>query len=82
MGHYLLKDSPKTGTGDLLISVQAITPILLPVISDEEDNQLNERLLDLINSPTELKEKTINALVYQLYRLTNEEIHFIEQRYE
>ena len=24
MGHYLLKDAPKTGTGDLLVSVQAI----------------------------------------------------------
>ena len=24
MGHYLLKDAPKTGTGDLLISVQAV----------------------------------------------------------
>jgi type II restriction/modification system DNA methylase subunit YeeA len=27
MGHYLLKDAPKTGTGDLLISVQAVEPI-------------------------------------------------------
>ena len=31
MGHYMLKDSPKTGTGDLLVSVQAIEPILIPM---------------------------------------------------
>ena len=30
MGHYLLKDSPKTGTGDVLVSVQAMEPILIP----------------------------------------------------
>lgn len=35
MGHYLLKDSPKTGTGDLLVSVQAIEPIKIPQIQDE-----------------------------------------------
>ena len=28
MGNYLLKDSPKTGTGDLLVSVQAIEPVM------------------------------------------------------
>jgi hypothetical protein len=27
MGHYLLKDAPKTGTGDLLVSVQAVSPL-------------------------------------------------------
>ena len=36
IGHYLLKDSPKTGTGDLLISVQAIEPLKIPLISDGE----------------------------------------------
>ena len=24
MGHYMLKDAPTTGTGDLLVSVQAV----------------------------------------------------------
>jgi len=35
MGHYLMKDSPKTGTGDLLVSVQAIEPIKIPQIANE-----------------------------------------------
>ena len=30
IGHYLLKDAPKTGTGDLLVSVQAIEPSSWP----------------------------------------------------
>ena len=37
MGHYLLKDAPKTGTGDLLISVQAIEPLRIPIISETEN---------------------------------------------
>ena len=30
MGHYLLNNAPRTGTGDLLISVQAVEPIKVP----------------------------------------------------
>lgn len=36
MGHYLMKDAPKTGTGDLLISVQAIEPLKIPRIVNQE----------------------------------------------
>ena len=36
MGHYLMKDAPKTGTGDLLISVQAIEPLKIPQIENQE----------------------------------------------
>ena len=34
MGHFLLKEAPKTGTGDLLISVQAVEPIKVPELED------------------------------------------------
>lgn len=40
MGHYLLKDSPKTGTGDLLVSVQAIEPIKVPVPSESLEKKI------------------------------------------
>ena len=30
MGNHMLQDSPKTGTGDLLISVQAVKPLRIP----------------------------------------------------
>ena len=45
MGHYLLKDAPKTGTGDLLISVQAVEPIKLPSVTHELNIEF-KRLLD------------------------------------
>src|SRR5699024_1825473 len=31
MGHHMMKDAPQTGTGDLLISVQAIEPLKIPI---------------------------------------------------
>ncbi|MDR3272810.1 MAG: type II restriction endonuclease, partial [Flavobacteriaceae bacterium] len=35
LGNYMLQDSPKTGTGDLLISVQAIEPLKIPMPDTE-----------------------------------------------
>lgn len=69
IGHYMLKDSPKTGTGDLLVSVQAIEPILIPMHKDTED--LFERLLKIIleDNPEEI-EKEINLLAFKLYNLS------------
>lgn len=37
MGHYLLNGAPRTGTGDLLISVQAVEPVRVPVIDDSDE---------------------------------------------
>ena len=55
MGHYLLKDSPKTGTGDLLVSVQAMEPILIPFDKNIE-LQLNAILKIYLDNPlVELK---------------------------
>jgi hypothetical protein len=66
----MLQDSPKTGTGDLLISVQAIEPLKIPIPNIETEQQV-ERLL-------QAKEyKAIDKLVYQLYGLNAEEIGFI-----
>ena len=47
MGHYLLKDAPKTGTGDLLISVQAVEPIKLPSVTYEINIEF-KRLLEMM----------------------------------
>ena len=48
MGKYLLKNSPKTGTGDLLISVQAIEPIKVPAISKETGKMFESYFNDLL----------------------------------
>lgn len=70
MGHYLLKDAPKTGTGDLLISVQAVEPIKVPHIEDEENKNFAEYLKTR-------KELEINQRVFKLYGLSPEEITYV-----
>ena len=44
MGHYLLQDTPTTGTGDLLVSVQAVEPLLIPPPRDDSFDELFNRL--------------------------------------
>ena len=44
MGHYLLQDAPTTGTGDLLVSVQAIEPLLIPLPQDDSLDRLFDQL--------------------------------------
>ena len=74
MGHYLLKDSPKTGTGDLLISVQAVEPIKVPQISQAENDTFTY-YLDTNN------EEEINHKVFKLYDLSNDEINYINENF-
>lgn len=77
VGHYLLKDAPKTGTGDLLISVQAVEPIKIPKPSISElefekclEAQLKTETFDISNQ--------INRMVYRLYGLSEDEISYVE----
>ena len=78
MGHYLLKDSPKTGTGDLLVSVQAIEPAHIPY--NALYNGILSSLLDKqIDSPSEATEKEINDIVYTIYGLSLEEREYVTQ---
>jgi hypothetical protein len=85
MGHYLLKDAPKTGTGDLLISVQALEPVRIPMLSQEEQ----QPFIDLVNqilaakaanpaTDTSALESEIDEMVYDLYSLTEDEIAIIK----
>lgn len=84
MGRYLLKDSPKTGTGDLLVSVQAIEPIKVPVISINENNEFENLFDKLLNSihennfeQTEQLHTNINNKLFKLYNLNQSEINYI-----
>ena len=67
MGHYLLKDAPKTGTGDLLISVQAVEPIKLPSVTHELNIEF-KRLLEMMiancsdDIENEISQKIFNPL--------------------
>ena len=76
MGHYLLKDSPKTGTGDLLVSVQAIEPIKVPY-SLKEQTALALLLKQKEESINSSFEEQINTTVFSLYGLSSEEITYV-----
>ena len=77
MGHYLLKDSPKTGTGDLLVSIQAIEPISIPYISEYE-RQLTNLLKRQIAGYDEAIEEEINNIVFTIFGLSLEEREYVK----
>ena len=78
MGHYLLKDSPKTGTGDLLVSVQAIEPASIPY-DEQQEKQLSVLLKKQIANPSNATEKEINDIVFTMYSLSPNEQEYIMQ---
>ena len=78
MGHYLLKDSPQTGTGDLLVSVQALEPIRIPYNS-RYDKQLSSLLLTQISNISDVTEEEINDIVFTIYGLSPTEREYITQ---
>ena len=81
MGHYLLKDSPKTGTGDLLVSVQAIDPIRVPYKCEHEEKLSN--LLKLqVTCHNEDVEEEINRIVFSIFDLSTEEQEYIKLNQE
>ena len=84
VGHYLLQDSPKTGTGDLLISVQALEPLKIPCINNKDEIEIIA-LTDYLSLSKNKKnthniaeiEREINNMIYSLYNLNDDEISFI-----
>jgi hypothetical protein len=76
MGHYLLKDSPKTGTGDLLVSVQAIEPVRVPYYA-KYDSKLSNLLDRQITNCTIGVEKEINDIVFSMYGLSPNEQEYV-----
>ena len=77
MGRYLLQNAPKTGTGDLLISVQAVEPIRIPLPDDTTDKRFKDLLQNLKEFNSADFQAKIDNEVWHLYRLTTEEIHYI-----
>ena len=83
--YQLFETAPKTGMGDMIISVQALEPLLVYYPTDEEE-QMFVKLVDEIieakkqnpNADTGKLECKIDELVYQLYGLTDEEIRIVE----
>ena len=74
IGHYLLKDAPKTGTGDLLISVQAIEPLKIPLVTDVAPYV--DELHEILNG-SRLAEDRVFTLLADLYDFNQEERDYI-----
>ena len=81
IGHYLLKDAPKTGTGDLLISVQAVDPIKIPIITAEQNLEFEKALKKLFYCKEINNEKEISCKIFDLYNLSPEEQRYIEDNF-
>ena len=84
MGNYLLKDSPKTGTGDLIISVQALEPAKVPLLSKSEQTRficLLENILECIHKGFDYTdyENELEILSFDSYGLTNDEREFVKK---
>ena len=77
MGHYLLNGAPRTGTGDLLISVQAVEPIKIPPISPTINNTCKVLIDKAIRNLDTSVEDEIDDLVFSLYGLTDEEKKYL-----
>ena len=81
MGHYLMKNSPQTGTGDLLISVQAIEPLKIPIPDVSTEKSFADTLDILLNKQNNKKlEEQLSGMIYEIYKLDQNEIAFIESQ--
>jgi adenine-specific DNA-methyltransferase len=81
----LFRLSPKTGTGDLIISVQALNQLRVPFPTEKQEatvvNILDQILSIKNNNPLaniSLLEQEINTVVYELYGLNEEEIKIVQ----
>ncbi len=83
MGKYLMKDSPQTGTGDLLISVQAIEPLKIPIPDSNTEKLINEIIDTIFDNGNDVFYNLVSEIdrkVYSLYNLNDEECYFIESQ--
>ena len=80
MGHYLLNGAPRTGTGDLLISVQAVEPVRVPVI-DNSDEAFSLLIKRFINNPSIELDDEIDNAIFDLYGLSPDEREYIVNNY-
>lgn len=85
--HQLFESAPKTGTGDLLISVQAIEPIFVPKIDSTEQKPIISLVNKILTNKESgiscsREESIIDILVFKLYELASGEVKIIDKEFD
>lgn len=85
--YQMFEQAPRTGMGDLILSVQALEPIFVHYPSDETELEINALVDKIFNAKkndenTTALESKIDQIIYQLYELTEQEIAVIEESLE
>ncbi|NLD91110.1 MAG: type II restriction endonuclease [Fibrobacter sp.] len=81
VGNHILSGSPKTGTGDLLISVQALDPIRIPL---EAENDCLP-IIETIHAKSKTKqafheeEMELDTVLFDYYGFTSKERDFLRK---
>jgi hypothetical protein len=85
----LLNNSPKTGTGDVITSVQALEPLLIPKADEKQKNQIEmlvDECLGILNENSHADiskiEKEIDTLIFRLFNFNNDEVNYVSNSYE
>lgn len=78
IGNYMLQGSPTTGTGDLLISVQAMNPLCIPIPNAMQSKVFSD-LSHRITSGDSAAIIESNDFLYEMFGFTEEEKNRIEQ---
>ena len=79
IGNYLLNGSPKTGTGDLLISVQAIEPVLVPKSIEPKCVAIIDKIIDNTKKGLQFnqEENKIDSILFKYFDFNTEECQYI-----
>jgi adenine-specific DNA-methyltransferase len=85
--HELLNNSPKTGTGDIITSVQALEPLRIPKATEKQKRDItllvDKCLMYLSENPrmniTHI-ENEIDRIVFEMYAFNQEEIDFFRKK--
>ena len=82
MGKYILRNSPRTGVGDLLISVQALEPIIVPMPSPTVSKQFEQWFDDIVlairnGENTEEIIRRADEAIYEIYKLNQDERAYV-----
>lgn len=82
IGNFMFKDSPKTGTGDLIVSVQAMEPIRIPMIPSERQKEFSDLLMQIMSTDETTEkyheiEKKLNQKSFDLFNISSREADYI-----